>query len=222
MNFHISFKTTGEFSGLMDCISALEHFQPQAINLVVDASEVISHWEKFQKLLFEADLLGINGIFIQGALEGRWKEKVDNLYAKSIFNTFEKVVFAEGEIQGKDFSKRETQANQSIDDFELTDQVRAIVIWNGEEILKPKVKVDIDFYNLSTQGEVKQVQKVINTDFNGSRFGINKLESGEIGTVAWKLDHPLEKYYYQDHPTQGLFRIKNKKNKLTGYGIIIR
>jgi len=219
MTIHLSYTSKGDVSNIGKCIPLIVKEGVSNFNITVDAADVFNHWEEFQKALFVADLLCLNGFFILGELDESLEEKIKTLYSKSVFSFFKKVIYSKEE---NNFPKRNRKASKIPIESELNNQVRTIIVWDGKRVLKPETKLEIEFWDGKRKGEVKQIQKVINTDFNGSMFGVNRLEKGGIATIALVLDQQLEKVYFEDSQSKGLFTIVNDNNIQIGYGIIIR
>lgn len=222
MTFHLSVNSLDSFSVIGNYISYVKENGANNINITIDAKYIIEKWEYFQKTLFVAELLQFNGVFILGELDKPIKEKVDELFSKSVFNRLEKVVFPKYVNDCYDFPKRFNRIDNVIVSLEQTNLVRTIIVWNGSENLASGSKVMIEFFDKKRVGEVYQIQKVLNTDFDGSAFGIKHLQPGKIATMSITLDEEIDKYYYDDVQRKGVFSIIDENEKQLGYGIIIR
>lgn len=222
MTFHLSFKSNGDISYIQNCVASIMNADTGIINILVDAEEVKSHWSEFQKAFFEADLLNLNGFFVVGDLDERLKNKVLELYSKSIFSDQKEKIISKNEFNVSAIPERNRPSIDSEEKPESADTLRTILVWNGKNALEPQSQFSIEINSQIAVATVQHVQKIFNTDFNGSSFGINRLEPGEIATTLITLDQKIEKYYYENFPSKGIFTIDDNTNKKIGYGIIIR
>ncbi|MFT4660468.1 MAG: hypothetical protein ACI8XB_000736 [Patiriisocius sp.] len=221
MNYNHTYLREGKaYNDLSARADLLLGGQSKGLNITINSKEAVEHFDWFQRQLFLSDLLDIHGIFIVGALKDDQFQAMSDLYSKTKFSFLGHWLY-QNTISLTDMKTIDDRVES--EEFSLSNNVRTIICWNGNEQLTPDDQIHLHFDAGDVVGAIVKIQKVIQTDFTGSTFGVNALNPGQVGTVSILLEADIEKVLYTDNHTKGFFVIMDERESLQlGIGIIIK